>query len=646
MVMSLSTMMNAVQDSPVFAVAQEILVLAVFFTSFVLWRKVNSKNPKSQKCRPVSTCQPQTHAIAGALPAQKSLKEAFATQGSRTENADEGRLHHVLEQGSRPTVQPQSRATEQQMLKLLEQREFTRALNMYRACERDGRDRHFTNEELFSAFIQSAIRVGKIDVLERMLRAMRRNGILPSLKFWQTTLKMLSSRKHFNACISTHVLFARQIPADKVVYSCLINAALECNSPELAAQMLDKYGEADIDAKDYVLHFRTYVALGDVDTAEAVFKKLGTDVTTLMLNLLLLTCVNVKQADRALVLLQEAHKLEAGESIVDAVSYNTVIKGFAQSSKPTKCFECLHEMRAKGLEPDDITFGTLLDVCIAGSNIGGAYEVVDLLAGSDCKMDTVMCTLFIKGLVRANCLPKAIELYEQMRQHEGASPDIVTYSVLIKACVDGHDLDRALRLLEDLRSAGRTPDDIILTHLLEGCRHAGNHVLGKKLFVEMVDSGIKPSEYTLITMVKLHGRCGAHEEAHDLVANWEARYGAKPSVIHFTCLMSGCLRTKSYDRAWVAYELMCQNGVRPDETTVATLLPGMVIAQQWDRCLLLVRQSLKSPNPINISSDTLNSALNQMQAAGGLGRYAEQMQELMKGANIPITTRSSAKRVS
>jgi pentatricopeptide repeat protein len=639
-------MMSAVQDSPVFAVAQEILVLAVFFTSFVLWRKVNSKNPKNQKCRPLQTCQAHHHATAGALSAQKSLKEAFATQGSRTDTADEGRLHHVLEQGSRPTVQPQSRATEQQMLKLLEQREFTRALNMYRACERDGRDRHFTNEELFSAFIQSAIRVGKIDVLERMLRAMRRNGILPSLKFWQTTLKMLSSRKHFNACISTHVLFARQIPADKVVYSCLINAALECNSPELAAQMLDKYGEADIDAKDYVLHFRTYVALGDVDTAEVVFKKLGTEVTTLMLNLLLLTCVNVKQSDRALVLLHEAHQLEAGETIVDAVSYNTVIKGFAQSGKPTRCFECLHEMRAKGLEPDDITFGTLLDVCIAGSNIGGAYEVVDLLAGSDRKMDTVMCTLFIKGLVRASCLPKAIELYEQMRQREGASPDIVTYSVLIKACIDGHDLERALCLLEDLRSAGRTPDDIILTHLLEGCRHAGNHVLGKKLFAEMVDSGIKPSEYTLITMVKLHGRCGAHEEAHDLVANWEARYGAKPSVIHFTCLMSGCLRTKSYDRAWVAYELMCQNGVRPDETTVATLLPGMVVAQQWDKCLLLVRQSLKSPNPINIATETLNSALIQMQAAGGLGRYAEQMQELMKGANIPITARSSAKRVS
>ena len=173
--------------------------------------------------------------------------------------------------------------------------------------------------------------------------------------------------------------------------------------------------------------------------------------------------------------------------------------------------------------------------------------------------------------MRANSLPKAIELYEQMRRREGASPDIATYSVLIKACVGGHDLDQALCLLKDLRAAGRAPDDIILTHLLQGCRHAGNHALGKQLFAEMVSSGIKPSEYTLITMVKLHGRCGSHEESHEIVANWEARHGAKPSVIHFTCLLSGCLRTKSYDYAWVAYELMCQNGVKPDETTVATL---------------------------------------------------------------------------
>jgi hypothetical protein len=37
-----------------------------------------------------------------------------------------------------------------------------------------------------------------------------------------------------------------------------------------------------------------------------------------------------------------------------------------------------------------------------------------------------------------------------------------------------------------MTAAKLAPDDIILTHLLEGCRHAGNHSLGKRLFEEML----------------------------------------------------------------------------------------------------------------------------------------------------------------
>jgi len=105
--------------------------------------------------------------------------------------------------------------------------------------------------------------------------------------------------------------------------------------------------------------------------------------------------------------------------------------------------------------------------------------------------------------------------------------------------------------------------------------------------------------------------------------------------------MSGCLRTKSYDQAWAAYELMCRSGITPDEMAVSTLLPGMVAAQQWDHVLALVKQALKAPSPINIPSETLNNALSQMLSSGCLGRRAEQLQSLMKEAGVPITSRNS-----
>lgn len=620
--------MQSVQD--VFAaVTQELTVILVFFLSLALWKHLGNRN--------------------------KAKKQAWKTLTPQSPAA----LHKkvAVEQHEKPLdarVLQALQAAEAQMLGLLEQREFTRALNFFRTFERDGRDKHFS-EALFSAFIQSSIRVGKIDVVERLVRSMKRNGSAPSRDFWRTTLKMLSSRKHYDACLSIFTIFGRALPSDKVVFSCLINGALENGSPEKAAAMLERYSEAGLDPRDHVLLFRTYVAMNDVESAEKTFKALGENMSSLMLNLLLLTCVQAKQPERALEHLHEARALQESraakseassqenDNIVDVVSYNTVIKGFAQAGMLPRCFDCLHEMRSVNLEPDDVTFGTLLDMCIADNDMNAANEVVELLVGGDRPVDTVMCTLFIKGLVRAGKLPKAMELYEEMkrRNNEGTRPDIVTYSVLIKAFVDSHDLEKALMLVEDMGAAGHSPDDIILTHLLEGCRYVGNQALGKRLFDDMLAAGVKPSDFTLITMVKLHGRCGCHDEAYQLVANWERQHGLKPSVIHYTCLMSGCLRTKNYDQAWQAYELMIGTQVQPDETTMATLIPGMVAAQHWDRVIALAKHGLKGTPRINIAAETLNSALTQMRAASGVNLQATCLQTMMQEANIRVAARNT-----
>merc|ERR1719335_269893 len=99
----------------------------------------------------------------------------------------------------------------------------------------------------------------------------------------------------------------------------------------------------------------------------------------------------------------------------------------------------------------------------------------------------------------------------------------------------------------------------------------------------MLKSGVVPTEYTLTMMVKLHGRCKALDDAYKLVSEWESKYGQKPTVIHYTCLMSGCLRQKNYDQAWAAYELMEKHGVLPDGTTLGTLIPAMTQAKKWAR---------------------------------------------------------------
>lgn len=597
------------------AVAQEVLLLSIFLLSFFGLRYLNLEQRKARR-RP----------------------KVVESEEFRTDEVQESKK---LPRSCRSEVD--TSAIEAQLLKCLSGQQFTKALNLYRSLERDGHELHFS-EELYSSFIQSAIRVGKVDVIERMLRAMRRTRKPPSLKFWQTILKMLSSRKNYSVCVAVFQHFGRDLPIDKVIYSCMINAALEVGMADKAVAMLPRYSQCGIADKDYVLFFRTYVAVGDVDAAEVIFRQLGPGNTPLMLNHLLLICVNINQVERGFGLLQQAHDLESSDDrIVDVVSYNTIIKGFAAAKKLQNCMECLQLMLRKSIQPDEITLGTLLEACVQDQDSKTAFDLFRLLMGASENappvMDAGMCSVFFRGLVRAGCLRHALHLYEEMKRWSVVKPDLVCYSVLIKALVDQHELARALELVEDLKANGEVPDDIIVTHLLEGCRFANNHSLGKKFFKEMLENGVRPSEYTLVTLLKLHGRCGFHKEAYDQVAAWERDHGWAPSVIHYTCLMSGCIRSKQHDQAWAAYQLMQAKGIQPDSTTLSVLLQGMISAHMWNRVLAIAEANYEAKSSHDLG-EPLNLALGLMLQTPNLRPRAVQLQEMMTAAGVSISLKN------
>jgi pentatricopeptide repeat protein len=284
------------------------------------------------------------------------------------------------------------------------------------------------------------------------------------------------------------------------------------------------------------------------------------------------------------------------------------------------------------LEPDDVTLTSLLDICLAQKQKAAIDHIVKLLLKDGRVLDSCTCNLFIKGLIRVGRLPKAMEVYAALKASSAvqSKPTIVTYSMLIKALAGAHNLEDALLILQDMNSAGAAPDEIIFTHLVDGCRLVGNHQLGEKLFKDMLAAGIRPSEYTLTMMVKLYGRCGALDKAYNLVESWEAEHGARPSVIHFTCLMSGCLRGKQQEKAWNAYELMEKRGIAADATLISTLMPAMITKQRYDRVLQLARRALQKPGGVALPAEFLNDILSKLKEAPDAHREAEEMLRLLQ----------------
>jgi len=530
------------------------------------------------------------------------------------------------------------------------QDQFTRGLRLYREVVKQDNDKEIIDESFYTALVEASIRVGKADVAEQIIQRMHSNGMVPSVAFMQSLLKLFAARKCFAECIRAWELFEPK--PDQVVYSCLTLASAETGNTQLCRDFL-KFNSQHftITSRDYIPLLRLHSRRRDFHSATADLRAImqqGLDLETIAFNTALSVCVHAPDMQIMESLLKEVQEYETkmATKIIDIVSYNTMMKSAARRRDVNMCFKILDEINAQKLDPDDVTFSTLLDVCIDENEHELASIALDQMCESGVKMNCVLLTTLMKGFIRSKHLDKAMALFDTMRSEQSqVKPDMITYSMLIKAQCDAQDMGKALQILEDMLQNSCDVDDVVFTHLIEGCCHVSNVALAEKLFKDMLVANIKPSLYTLTAMVKVYGKCGQSEKAWELVRGMDERFQLRPTVVIYTCLISGLLRQKKYEDASMAFAWM-RRACNPDGQCVSTMISGLAEGGLWPELEELVTDTLKRSPPVRLHSDCFNVALNHMITAGEVSRAKAMVAALEKSPNVDVSNLSARKRLA
>lgn len=549
-------------------------------------------------------------------------------------------------------VRPKKSADETaQVVISLCQSQFTRALRMYREMVKNDQDKEVVSEEFYTALVEAAVRVGQHDVAEQVTTRMHENGMVPSAQFVQSLLKLLAARKLFKECVDAWRLF--QPEPDQVVYSCLTLASAETGDIEQTREFLAlTHKSFPVASRDYIPLIRAYARKKDYRSAIADLRALMEKkvyVESVVFNSTLAVCSHGLGLESMRGLITEMRTYQEGfeEKTVDIVTYNTLMKALGRGHDLNTCFSLLEEIHAANLEPDDVTFSTLLDACMEEDHHELASLCLDRMCQSGVKMNCVLLTTLMKGFIRSRRLDKAMSLFQSMRTaNSQVKPDMITYSMLIRAQCDAHDMGRALEILEDMLQNHCEVDDVVFTHLIEGCCHVNNSSLADKLFCDMIAAEIKPSIYTLTGMVKVYGKCGQSQKAEELVRTMQTRFGIPPTVVIHTCLISGLIRQKKYTDALAAYRGMSESGVMPDAQGIQTMIQGLSDAAMWKPLLDIVEEALNRRPPVhNLHHECLNNALSQMLGRGEIAK-ARQLYKIMVEKHVEITVQAIRRRLN
>lgn len=374
------------------------------------------------------------------------------------------------------------------------------------------------------------------------------------------------------------------------IWSVLLYCIVETASWQHSEHVLEKLCSAGPPTShDFVNMVRCYAGRFDAEGLQKRFEKMSEDehkVDVYTWNRALAAC---GAADSSMVLgLAEAlvsSKICSDD--FDAVGYNTLMKYNARAGKMDRCFEIRTEMTSKGIEASDITYGILLDACVAEKKLDQARQVFSELCTSGLRLNVVHCTTFIKVLVSARLLDEAEKVLKEMIDSPGVKPDLITYSILLKAYSEIGDVPSCLRLLELLIKENIRPDEIVFNSVLTSCCNfptKGPVVM--QTFEALVGFGLRPSTTTLSILLKGLAYSESWDASLQVLKDAPKNFGLEPEARLFSQLAQGCAGRRASKKCLEVFEEMAvaakRSGKGLDKDTINRFLRSSVLSGASD----------------------------------------------------------------
>uniref|UniRef100_A0A9I9E8I8 DYW domain-containing protein n=1 Tax=Cucumis melo TaxID=3656 RepID=A0A9I9E8I8_CUCME len=275
----------------------------------------------------------------------------------------------------------------------------------------------------------------------------------------------------------------------------------------------------------------------------------------------------------------------------DIASWNALISGFAQGSRPADAIMMFKRMKEGGnLRPNAVTVQGALLACSQLGTLKEGENVHKYIVEEKLDMNVQVCNVVIDMYAKCGSMDKAYWVFENMR----CDKSLITWNTMIMAFAMHGDGYEALDLFKKLGRSGMSPDAVSYLAVLCACNHAGLVEDGLKLFNLMAQRGLEPNIKHYGSMVDLLGRAGRLKEAYDIVNSLPF-----PNMVLWQTLLGACRTYGDVEMAELASGKLVEMGFISCGDFV--LLSNVYAARQrWDdvgrvRDAMRIRDVKKTP---------------------------------------------------
>ncbi|KAJ0972708.1 hypothetical protein J5N97_020667 [Dioscorea zingiberensis] len=261
----------------------------------------------------------------------------------------------------------------------------------------------------------------------------------------------------------------------------------------------------------------------------------------------------------SLLALLRASRLDDAESLFETLKksldssrppadlYNILINGFSKKNRYDKALQWTRsfnaalawfkDMRAKGCNPNVVTFNTLISGFFKEKRftegIGVAREMLDL----GYSFSVATCEILVKGLCSEGREEEACDLLMSF-SNRGSVPDgFELFELIWRLCAKGK-AELALKVFDEMWKRGNGVSLVACSALIEGLRNAGRKEDACRVLERMLEKGMVPDLVTCNCLLEALCDAGRTEDANQL-RMLAMRKGWEPDAVTFSILVRG-----------------------------------------------------------------------------------------------------------
>ncbi|CAM8938650.1 unnamed protein product [Rhodiola kirilowii] len=299
--------------------------------------------------------------------------------------------------------------------------------------------------------------------------------------------------------------------------------------------------------------------------------------------------------------------------------YNTMIRGYLHSQKdqPLNSISCYLDMLGSGFVANNFTFPPLIKACsglalparlavgllvhahvvkfgfgydkfvmsalIEFYSVVGDLETARKLFDKSPQRDVVIWTALMDGYGKRGEVDVARELFDEMPEKNAAS-----WSAMMAAYSRVSDFKEVLSLFEQMLETGTRPHESILVSLVTACARLGALTQGMWVHSYAKRYGYESNTILGTAFVDMYSRCGCVDSALSVFKH----IGEKDSGA-WNAIISGVAMSGNAERSLQLFDEMVLYGTQPTAATFVALLASCTHAKLVNRGLAIFNQMSK-----------------------------------------------------